>query len=456
MGIVLPKIESISPEIDKDSFDFQQFKALIQPNPGPFSGFVAFNPKGLELPKSAFIVYAHLLKYRSRDTGRAFLRGSSVGITERQISRIFDQLQTLGLVRRVGPATCHIPIHDTRGRLYPCFNRTFWDNIQGTLYLNFRIAVVLGVFKHPLTGLNVREVRDGLRCRFTMASDILRTIKENNLCLNSVVLSVRLQERGRGDTPNHTSNKSPIKDKTPSEIPVSLEAPIPTCQERIIKENVSAVSTLSSDKEKEILTRSERAFLHIGNFKNFGLPNYPISVQEIGDFVEPIREYEDILSAAEVQFLKILFTHVRKQAHFAAYPISLFVSQAVNLFISLKLRGNRLKLQRSILDYFCGSLLALLATNPPVHEINQLKNRAKERQEIEKDRIRKEELNRKGREEESQEMEMIFDFMRRTITGYDTASNETLIPILTAKMTHDDAFKSAIKALYPRLYETPK
>lgn len=427
MNFVFEKTARFTPKEAEDRFELDALKALLMPNSEQNPGFVAVNPKILELNKAQFIVYSNLLKYRNNQTGCAFLRGSKVGFTERHIHRIFDSLIDLKMIRKIGPGAYFIEIQDNRGHLFPCFSRWFWNSFVPNEYLSFRIAVFLGMTKLELKSITQREIRDALKCRTSAILSVSQSLKGLKIDNENIKTCIRYRwkigERKPYQQPvNGGKLTAIIGNKS-----VSPVTEIEPTGKQIHPENVSERSDISSKAEKEDLTKvSQPSFSITRNFKEIGLPEKEIRVSKIEPDAEGVREFQDILNEKEVSFCLILLSHLLKQKQFRVKPVKELTSQVVNLILVLKGKAARLKLNRSILDYFCGTLLVIMESNSPTFEVNLRRERAKERVELQELNALNERRRLESQERKAQLEERIFDEIKVMIEGWESMNEATL------------------------------
>jgi len=427
MNFVFEDTAQVSPKKAEDAFNFEAFKALLITNSEQNPGFVAVNPKILELNKAQFIVYTNLLKYRNNLTGCAFLRGSKVGFSERHMHRIFDSLAALKMIRKVSAGAYFIEIQNNRGNLFPCFSRWFWNQFVPNEYLSFRLAVFLGITRLDIKSISLREIRDTLKCRTTAILSLSQSLKGLALDNASIKQCIRFRWKiGERKQPQQYVNGGELPVKT-GEKPVSPVTEIESSGKQIQPETVSQMSAISSKTEKEDLTKvSQPSFSITGNFKEIGLPEKEIRVSKIEPEAEGVRNFQDMLNEREISFCLILLSHLLKQKQFRVKPVEELTSQVVNLILVLKGKAARLKLNRSILDYFCGTLLVIMESNSPTFEVNRRRERTKERVELQKINAINEHRRLAAEDKKGQDDRQIFDELKVMIDGWEAMSDSML------------------------------
>ena len=452
MNFVFEDTAQVSPKKAEDAFNFEAFKALLITNSEQNPGFVAVNPKILELNKAQFIVYTNLLKYRNNQTGCAFLRGSKVGFTERHMHRIFDSLEAIKMIRKVSPGAYFIEIQDNRGHLFPCFSRWFWNQFVPNEYLSFRLAVFLGITRLDVNSITLREMRDALKCRTTAILSASQSLKGLDIDNASIKQCIRFRWKiGERKQPQQYVNGGELPVKT-GEKPVSPVTEIESSGKRIQPKIVSQMSAISSKPEKEDLTKvSQPSFSITGNFKEIGLPEKEIRVTKIEPEAECVREFQDILTPKEIQFLLVLSSLLLKQRQFQAKPVQDLIAQAVNLILVLKGKAARLKLNRSILDYFCGTLLVIMESNSPTFEVNRRRERAKERIELQEINASNEYRRQASEDKKELAARQIFDELKVMIDGWEAMSDAMLACKIGMETMSGGALFSAAQEIKARM-----
>lgn len=436
MGQTLPIFEcGIPGEIDPEK-GLHALKAWTENRAGE-AGFVAVNPAIMALNQSEFLAFGMLLKYRNGQTGTAYLRGSMLGLSTRSMNRTMDSLVKKGMVEKVEEARYYIPIHNRQGRLYPCFNRSFWNEIQVSLAPFFRLAVLLG-YQNPCgSPLTVRDIRDGLRIRMKTALSLHKLLESCPTTRQNIGTSIRFRKGARSGVGEGDSKGITPTQQAPKQ-GVSREVSLQPVDPRIQANSVSVTSPLTREIQKEEETRGQPAFSLRVSFEDFGLPHQVLVVPKVYPATECLRDFQDVLPQPEIDFLQKVSSHFLPQPQFKEFDPSDVCTQVLNAYLRLKAKSAKLKVNGSFLSYFCGVLRALLFEGASLDRVSEIRRT----RDLEAERRRKAEDERQIQavldEQEDRDFQAYFEAFKDEIPEADSISSFTFMAQLSAKAIWDE------------------
>lgn len=138
-----------------------------------FVPYTTFNIEAIKLPKSAFLVYWTLCKYRDNKTGTAFVSPAVVGLCQRQLRRILKLLKSQGLIAYLYAGRYLVNVGT--GKDSRRVRATFWGELQrmGVLRFKTSLALIYG----PKGGYSAEGLRETIGCRKAEACRLLRELK---------------------------------------------------------------------------------------------------------------------------------------------------------------------------------------------------------------------------------------------------------------------------------------
>lgn len=138
-----------------------------------FTPYTVFNIDSLKLPKSAFLVYWTLCRYRDNKAGTAYVSPGPLGLSGRQLRRILKLLQGQGLIAYLyaGKYLVNVGEGKTRRRV----RASYWLELpkMGVLRFKASLALIFG----PKVGYCAAGLQEDIGCRKQDACRLLRELK---------------------------------------------------------------------------------------------------------------------------------------------------------------------------------------------------------------------------------------------------------------------------------------